>query len=63
MEDRGRRVAGLVALAVYGGLAVALVAVGLAVVTLGGGDRDSGALALGAAALGFGLTANALLRR
>jgi hypothetical protein len=56
-------VAGLVALAVYGGLAVALVAVGLAVVTLGGGDRDSAALALGAAALGFGLTANALLRR
>jgi hypothetical protein len=56
-------VAGLVALAVYGGLVVALVAVGLAVVALGGGDRDSGALALGAAALGFGLTANALLRR
>lgn len=63
MDEDRRNVAGLVALGIYGACLVGLLGLFVAYVAFGDRDWLGAAAALGASALGFGLTANALLRR
>lgn len=62
-EQGERRVAGLVALGLYGAGAAGVLALLLAAWALLAGDLGASATALGGAGLACGLLANALLRR